>query len=450
MIKIFLSLLFMFIIWRRLNWWVLIYLIVFIMVYLLFQTPLIERIKIVGMDFYVDSLSFRLCYLSIWLTILILFARNSLIKYKTYINLYSYLIYFLLTVLLIRFLISNYLMFYFFFETSLIPTLLIIMGWGYQPERLQAGLYLIVYTLVASLPLLVSLFYLNYIIGSIRMFIDLLNLIITNKVTRIILIILIVLAFIVKLPIYLVHLWLPKAHVEAPVAGSIILAGVLLKLGGYGICRILIKNLLGNLLVSRIFISLSLIGIIFVGLICCRLNDIKALVAYSSVAHIGLVLCGLLTGFFYGLQGAFIIIIRHGLSSSGLFCIVNIYYERTGSRSIYVNKGLLLIFPIFSLILFLLCASNISAPPTINLMSEIYLILRVLYFDYFIMIVFPLGSFLGAIFTLYLFSLRQHGKFFSNNLNFCPNKFREIHVLGLHLVPLNILVLKPELFFLWL
>ena len=183
---------------------------------------------------------------------------------------------------------------------------------------------------------------------------------------------------------------------------------------------------------------------------CCRLNDIKALVAYSSVAHIGLVLGGLLRGYLWGLRGGFIIIVSHGISSSGLFCIVNIYYERLGRRSLFLNKGLLIFLPIFSLIMFILCGANISAPPTVNLISEIYLMLRVLSFDYIIILVFPLGSFLGAVFTFYLFSYSQHGKIVRRGKNFVAQKFSELHSLVLHIIPLNILVLKPEVFFLWL
>jgi NADH-ubiquinone oxidoreductase chain 4 len=108
--------------------------------------------------------------------------------------------------------------------------------------------------------------------------------------------IILIIAFLVKLPIYLTHLWLPKAHLEAPVTGSIILAGVLLKLGGYGLIRVLSKIYFSLNLIRGVFLSLSLVGITLIGLVCCRLNDLKALVAYSSVAHIGLVICGLLTG----------------------------------------------------------------------------------------------------------------------------------------------------------
>lgn len=243
---------------------------------------------------------------------------------------------------------------------------------------------------------------------------------------------------------------MPKAHVEAPVAGSIILAGVLLKLGGYGICRVYSKVIVRVKFIGSYIVALRILGICYVGFICMRLNDIKALVAYSSVSHMGLILIGLIRGYLWGITGGLAIIISHGLSSSGLFCIVNIYYERTRRRSFYVSKGLMGILPILCLIMFLLCGANISAPPTINLLSEIFLIVRGLKYDYLMVVGFPIGAFLGAVFTLFLFSVSQHGKSFSGGLSLIGVKTSEIHVLVLHLLPLNFIVLKSEIFFMWL
>lgn len=140
------------------------------------------------------------------------------------------------------------------------------------------------------------------------------------------------------------------------------------------------------------------------------------------------------------------IIIRHGVSSSGLFCMVNIYYERTVRRSFYINKGILLIFPLFTLFLFMLSAANIAAPPTINLISEIFLMVRILGFDKFILLVFPLGSFLGAIFTLFIFSYSQHGHLYYNIYGLSIPNIREYHTLVLHIIPLNLVFLNVGIF----
>lgn len=254
------------------------------------------------------------------------------------------------------------------------------------------------------------------------------------------------LAFLVKLPIFFTHLWLPKAHVEAPVAGSIILAGVLLKLGGYGVIRVGLAVGEAMSSISYFLIGLSLFGILFVGLVCCRLNDFKALVAYSSVSHMGIVIGGLFTFYLWGLEGALLIIIGHGISSSGLFCIVNMYYERSGRRRFYVNKGLLLLAPLFSLFLFMLRAANIAAPPTINLLSEIYLIARIMGYDMSMVLVFSVGSFLGAVFTIFMYSYSQHGIRYYLLYRDSSRNLREFHVLAIHVVAVNFLILKSLMF----
>lgn len=220
---------------------------------------------------------------------MILISRASLYKNNFYYKFFNFVVLIILISLILFFSSSNIFLFYLFFELRLIPVLLLILGWGYQPERLQAGLYLFFYTLLASLPILVSIFILYENFFTLRF--EILKFI---NIKSGYLFIFICSVFFVKIPIFFLHLWLPKAHVEAPVSGSIILAGVILKLGGYGLIRVLP---IFTLLIQKISIlfSISLVGGVIVSFICIRQRDIKSLVAYSSVSHIGIVLAGLLT-----------------------------------------------------------------------------------------------------------------------------------------------------------
>lgn len=408
----------------------------FICLFISFNLRLFNSVMIFG----IDVLSFGLILLSFWICALIVISRRGVYFSKLNFNYFLFNIIFLLFILLLTFRCINLFLFYVFFERSLIPTLFLILGWGYQPERLQAGLYLLFYTLFASLPLLMALFYIINNFYSLNfLFLKEFN------IDNFLLYLFLVFAFLVKMPIFLVHLWLPKAHVEAPVSGSIILAGVLLKLGGYGLIRVFSIIINISLKLNIFWIVLSLVGGFLVRLICLRQIDLKSLVAYSSVAHISLVIGGLIVLLSWGWGFSYSLIIAHGLCSSGLFYLVNLTYERLGSRSLLINKGILNFMPRVAIWWFLLCSRNIAAPPSLNLIGEIGLLNRVLGWSQISIILLILVSFFRAAYTLYLYSFSQHGKFNNGNFSFSFAVNREYLVLLLHWLPVNLLFLKREL-----
>nr|YP_009756880.1 NADH dehydrogenase subunit 4 [Tephritis femoralis]QIK50384.1 NADH dehydrogenase subunit 4 [Tephritis femoralis] len=393
----------------------------------------------------IDILSNNLVLLSIWICVLMINASSMINKFNNYNYLFLLNILILLFFLILTFMSMNLFMFYLFFESSLIPTLFLILGWGYQPERLQAGVYLLFYTLLVSLPTLISIFYLYNNIMSLNYYI------LSNYLFNYDLLYLtLILSFLVKMPMFLVHLWLPKAHVEAPVSGSMILAGIMLKLGGYGLLRIFSFLQISGLKYNYILISISLVGGFLISLICLCQTDLKSLIAYSSISHMGIVLSGLLTLNYWGLNGSLILMIAHGLCSSGLFCLANITYERLGSRSLLINKGLLNFMPSMTLWWFLLCVCNMAAPPSLNLLGEISLLNSIISWSWLSMIVLSFLSFFGAAYSLYLYAYTQHGKNFSGLYCFSVGKIREYLLLFLHWFPLNLLILKSDMCMIWI
>nr|YP_009528986.1 NADH dehydrogenase subunit 4 [Monolepta quadriguttata]AST14986.1 NADH dehydrogenase subunit 4 [Monolepta quadriguttata]QTH79283.1 NADH dehydrogenase subunit 4 [Monolepta hieroglyphica] len=391
-----------------------------------------------------DLLSYVMILLSFWICSLMILASSKLFMNKNYSNLFLLVLIFLMFSLFVTFSSMNLFVFYLFFEISLIPTLMLIIGWGYQPERLDAGIYLLFYTLLMSLPMMIMIFYLSekfYLVTFL--FLD-------QNLDSLFMYLCTNLVFFVKIPMFFLHLWLPKAHVEAPVSGSMILAGIMLKLGGYGLMRfmVLFKNFIFNS--NLFFLSISLIGGFFVSLICIRQSDMKSLIAYSSVSHMGLAFSGILTFNFWGSYGCLVMMVAHGLCSSGLFCLANIMYERIHSRSLYLNKGLLNIIPSLSLWWFLLVSSNMAAPPSFNLLGEIMLINSIIGYSSFSMIFLSLMSFFSAVYSLFLYSYTQHGNFYAGIFSFFYIYMREFLLLFLHWFPLNILFLKMELLVQWI
>nr|APX39857.1 NADH dehydrogenase subunit 4 [Longitarsus tabidus] len=444
MMKMLFSMLMLIMVSFSVNYWIfqwLFFLMTFIFMFYYISLSLVSEISyFLGCDL----LSYSLILLSFWICSLMILASGKIFKLKNYYNFFMFIIISLMFALFMTFSSLNFFIFYLFFEISLIPTLILIIGWGYQPERLEAGIYLLFYTLLMSLPMMIMIFYLDKINYSLIFYMMNLNL------SSSFMFFCLNMVFFVKIPMFFLHLWLPKAHVEAPVAGSMILAGIMLKLGGYGLLRMmsLLKLFLNNLNIYIIIISLF--GGFLISLVCIRQSDMKSLIAYSSVSHMGLVLAGIMTFNFWGINGALGMMLAHGLCSSGLFCLANLSYERVFSRSLYLNKGMLNLIPSLSLWWFLLLASNMAAPPSLNLVSEIMLINSLVMFSNFNMIFLSLISFFSAVYSLFLYSYTQHGMFYSGLFSFMNINSREFLLLFLHWLPLNIMFLKGEIFLLWI
>nr|WNH37007.1 NADH dehydrogenase subunit 4 [Erotelis smaragdus] len=399
-----------------------------------------------------DSLSTPLLVLTCWLLpLMILASQNHMTaepinRQRIYITLLISLQMFLI----MAFSATEMIMFYIMFEATLIPTLIIITRWGNQTERLNAGTYFLFYTLAGSLPLLVALLLLQHTTGTL----SLLTLQ-YNPTTPMIetshklwwagcL-----LAFLVKMPLYGVHLWLPKAHVEAPIAGSMILAAVLLKLGGYGMMRMMVMLDSSTKELSYPFIILALWGIIMTGSICLRQTDLKSLIAYSSVGHMGLVAGGILIQTPWGFTGALILMIAHGLTSSALFCLANTNYERTHSRTMMLARGLQIVLPLMTIWWFTASLANLALPPLPNLMAELMIIVSLFNWSWWTLALTGAGTLITATYSLYMFLMTQRGPLPTHIIALPPSHTREHLLMALHLFPLLLLSLKPELVWGW-
>nr|YP_008757829.1 NADH dehydrogenase subunit 4 [Rhodeus shitaiensis]AGQ46246.1 NADH dehydrogenase subunit 4 [Rhodeus shitaiensis] len=399
-----------------------------------------------------DPLSTPLLVLTCWLLPLMILASQNHIgpepinRQRLYISLLTSLQAFLI----MAFGATEIIMFYIMFEATLIPTLIIITRWGNQAERLNAGIYFLFYTLAGSLPLLIALLLLQQSTGTLSMLIiQYAQPLALNSWGDKIWWAGCLIAFLVKMPLYGIHLWLPKAHVEAPVAGSMVLAAVLLKLGGYGMMRMMIMLDPLSKELAYPFIILALWGIVMTGSICLRQTDLKALIAYSSVSHMGLVAGAILIQTPWGFSGAITLMIAHGLVSSMLFCLANTAYERTHSRTMILARGLQMIFPLTAVWWFVANLANLALPPLPNLMGELMIITTLFNWSPTTIALTGLGTLITASYSLYMFIMTQRGPAPNHIIKLTPFHTREHLLMTLHFTPVILLVTKPELMWGW-
>ena len=369
------------------------------------QYQLVEKYKWFNdFNFYyhvgVDGISLFMILLSTFLTPFCILASWENIKKR--IKEYMIAFLFLETVMIGMFCSIDILLFYVFFEAVLIPMFLIIGIWGGE-RRIYASFKFFLYTLLGSVLMLIAIIFIYQKTNSMNINFLQGNYFFSKKV-QIYLWLAFFASFAVKIPMWPFHTWLPDAHVEAPTAGSVVLAGVLLKMGGYGFIRFSLGILPeASAFFMPLVIILSSIAIVYTSLVALAQEDIKKLIAYSSVAHMGIVTIGIFIVNQQGLEGAMIQMISHGIVSAALFLCVGVIYDRMHTRNINFYGGLVNKMPKYSVVFMLFVLASIGLPGTSGFIGEFLVILGAFQKNSFIALFAALGIILSAIYMLYLY-----------------------------------------------
>jgi proton-translocating NADH-quinone oxidoreductase chain M len=325
----------------------------------------------------------------------------------------SYAKFFYFNIIVLEFILFNIfisadlLFFYIWFESSVVPMFFIITIWGTQSRKIKAAFYLLIYTLIFSAGFLFCILYIKYFYGCVNIYY--LKTLILSRKAQLMFGFFFFLAFAVKMPIFPFHLWLPEAHVEAPAVGSVVLAGLLLKIGYFGFIKFFFILPQAIEFYRPIFSVLCICGCIFGALFALSQSDIKKVVAYASVSHMSLVMLGFLTTNIFGLIGSYLMAISHTIISSGLFCLVGNLYDRYHTRVIDYYSGLSSLMPTFSFFFFYFIISNFGFPLSITFVSEILILVGIAKYNFSVLLFLIIYSVLSTAYNLWLYVRVFHG-----------------------------------------
>jgi proton-translocating NADH-quinone oxidoreductase chain M len=333
--------------------------------------------------------------------------------------------------LLIIFSVLDLFLFYIFFEAILIPMYLIIGVWGSRERKIRAAYLFFFYTLCGSILMLIGILYIYKLTGTLNIeYIQLLSWTF-SQTEQILLWLAFFIAFSSKIPMFPFHIWLPEAHVEAPTVGSVLLAGILLKLGVYGFLRFSLTLFPeASFFFSPMVYTLSVVGVLYASLSAIRQTDMKRIIAYSSIAHMNLVTLGIFSFNNFGIEGAILQSISHGFVSGGMFLLIGVLYDRYHSRFIHYYGGLVHIMPIYSIFFLIFTLANIALPGTSSFVGEFLLLVGVFKINIVCCIVSALGVVLCGAYSLWLYNRIIFGNLkIDYTVKFSDMSFREFIIL---------------------